>query len=80
MIDKLEEHIRDVTPGVAVRAYQGGRIICDVAVGTTYPYYDYASLTKVIFTVQAMMWAWDLGKWNFDSKVSDFCHGINILL
>lgn len=72
VIDKLEEHIRDVTPGVAVRAYQGGRIICDVAVGTTYPYYDFASLTKVIFTVQAMMWAWDLGKWNFESKVSDF--------
>lgn len=72
LIEKLEESILDVTPGVAVRAYQGGKIICDVAVGTTYPYYDFASLTKIIFTVQAMMWSWDQGKWTFENKVSDF--------
>ncbi|MEK2688681.1 serine hydrolase domain-containing protein [Bdellovibrio sp. GT3] len=72
LIAKLEDRIRDTTPGVMVRAYQGGRIICDVAVGNTYAYYDLASVTKVIFTQQAMMYAFELGKWNFDSKVVDF--------
>lgn len=71
LISQLEDRIRDTTPGVMVRAYQGGKIICDIAVGNTYAYYDLASLTKVIFTQQAMMYAFELGKWNFETKVSD---------
>lgn len=72
LIKQLEVSIKDTTPGVMVRAYQGGRIICDVAVGNTYAYYDLASLTKVIFTTQGMMYAFELGKWTFESKVADF--------
>lgn len=71
LISHLEERIRDTTPGVMVRAYQGGKIICDVSVGNTYAYYDLASLTKIIFSQQAMMYAFELGKWNFDSKVAE---------
>ena len=71
LIVKLEDRIRDTTPGVMVRAYQGGKIICDVAVGQTHPYYDLASVTKVLFTQQAMMYAFELGKWTVDTKVSD---------
>lgn len=71
LIKQLEVRIRDTTPGVMVRAYQGGRIICDVAVGQTYAYYDLASLTKVIFTTQAMMYAFEIGKWSFETKVAD---------
>lgn len=71
LITHLEDRIRDTTPGVMVRAYQGGKIICDVSVGNTYAYYDLASLTKVIFTQQAMMYAFELGKWNFDTKVAE---------
>ncbi|WP_253715963.1 hypothetical protein [Bdellovibrio bacteriovorus] len=65
IIKNLEERIRDTTPGVMVRAYQGGRIICDVAVGNTYAYYDLASLTKVLFTTQAMIASFEAGKWTF---------------
>ncbi|MNK01288.1 Penicillin-binding protein 4* [compost metagenome] len=72
LISHLTESIRDTTPGVMVRAYQGGKIICDVAVGNTYAYYDLASVTKIIFTTQAMLLAYEMNKWNFDSKVSDF--------
>lgn len=71
LIKQLEEGIRDTTPGVMVRAYQGGRVICDVAVGNTYAYYDLASVTKIIFTVQAMIYAFEMGKWNFNTKVSE---------
>lgn len=72
LISHLEDRIRDTTPGVIVRAYQGGRMICDVSVGNTYAYYDLASLTKMIFTTQAMIYTFDKGKWNFESKVADF--------
>lgn len=71
LIAQLTDRVRDVTPGVMVRAYQGGRIICDIAVGNTYAYYDLASLTKVIFTTQAMMMAFEEGKWNFETRVSE---------
>lgn len=71
LITKLTDAIRDVTPGVVVRAYQAGKIICDVSVGHTYAYYDLASLTKIIFAQQAMMWAFEQGKWNFETKVSE---------
>lgn len=50
LISKLNTSIVDVTPGVCVRAYHVGRLICDVQVGLTYPMYDLASLTKIIFT------------------------------
>ncbi|MCB0370945.1 MAG: serine hydrolase [Bdellovibrionales bacterium] len=69
LIQNIEDHIKDVTPGVMVRAYQNGRLVCDISVGSTYAYYDLASLTKVIFTVQAMMLAFEEGKWNLDTKV-----------
>ncbi len=75
LIEKLKIAIQDVTPGVVVRAYQTGRLICDIQVGQTHPYYDLASLTKVFFTQQTMMQAFDKGLWSMDgekSKVKDF--------
>lgn len=69
--DKLKEAIIDVTPGVVVRVYQTGRMICDMGVGQTYAYYDLASLTKIIFTQQAMMYAFSQNKWTFNTKVID---------
>ena len=71
LIEKIKQAIPDVTPGVTARAYHVGRLVCDISVGQTYPYYDLASLTKVIFTQQAMMEAYDAGKWNFETKVKD---------
>lgn len=82
IVERLKTAIVDVTPGVSVRAYHLGRLVCDINVGHTYPYYDLASLTKVIFTQQAMMEAFDKGLWNLDTKVSDvlsdFKHEITI--
>ena len=70
--DKINNAIYDVTPGVLVQAYHDGRQICDLSVGSTQPYYDLASLTKIIFTQQAMMTAFDQGQWILESKVVDF--------
>jgi len=71
LIEKIKQAIPDVTPGVVARAYHIGRLVCDISVGQTYPRYDLASMTKVIFTQQAMMEAFDQGKWNFNTKVSE---------
>lgn len=72
LIKNIEDNIKDVTPGVLVRAYQNGRLVCDVGVGSTYAYYDMASITKIIFTVQAMMHAFEERKWSVDSTVNQF--------
>ena len=71
LVENLKAAIPDVTPGVSIRAYHVGRLVCDINVGQTYPYYDLASLTKVIFTQQAMMESFDRGDWNLQTKVSD---------
>lgn len=71
LIRNIDDNIRDVTPGVQVRAYQNGRLICDISVGQTYAYYDLASLTKIIFSVQAMMHAFEAKQWDQETKVSD---------
>ncbi len=72
LIDKIKPAIFDVTPGVHIKAYQGGRLACDVTVGETYPMYDLASLTKIIFNQQKMMHSFDQGLWHFESTVRKF--------
>lgn len=71
LAEQIAPRIRDVTPGVVLRAYQSGRLVVDMAVGDTAAYYDLASLTKIIFTVQAMMAAFEKGKWKLDTKVAE---------
>lgn len=69
VISQVQSRLTDVTPGVMVRAYQAGRLVCDIAVGDTYAYYDLASLTKIIYTTQAMMVAFEEKKWNLETTV-----------
>lgn len=69
--EKIQTRIRDVTPGVVIRAYHGGKQVLDLAVGETYPYYDLASLTKVIFSAQAAMLAFERGRWTLETRVSE---------
>ena len=72
LVEQIRAAIPDVTPGVTVRAYHVGRLVCDISVGQTFPYYDLSSLTKVIFTQQALMEAFDKGKWSLNSKVGTY--------
>ncbi|MEK6629057.1 MAG: serine hydrolase [Bdellovibrionota bacterium] len=82
LIEKIKLAIPDVTPGVSARAYHLGRMVCDINVGHTYPYYDLSSLTKIIFTQQAIMEAFDGGMWTLNTKITDvlpdFKHDIYI--
>jgi CubicO group peptidase (beta-lactamase class C family) len=63
----LQNEIQGVTPGLCLRVLKKGRVVCDLEVGDSYPYYDLASLTKVIFTMSAAMWA--LSKKEFSINV-----------
>ena len=71
--------IDGATPGVLLRAYRHGAMLCECRAGTTYDYYDLASLTKLVFAQQALMRAFDQGLWTADSRVADylpdFLHG-----
>ncbi len=71
MAPRIGAAITDVTPGVVLRAYSGGALVCDLRVGDTRHFYDLASLTKIIFTQQAMMRAFDQGRWALDTTVGD---------
>ena len=69
---RIEEELTNAAPGLVLQAFQAGKKVADLALGSTYPYYDLASLTKIIFTTQSMIWAYQNGAWSLDSKVSDF--------
>jgi len=71
LIKQIKEKLPQAAPGVMVQVYQNGRKVCDVAVGDTFAYYDLASLTKVIFTTQALMKAFSEGRWNIKTTVED---------
>lgn len=68
---RIEAAIVDVTPGVVLRAFSRGQLVGDLKVGQTQRYYDLASLTKIVFTQQALMQAFDQGRWTLDTRVGD---------
>lgn len=73
--DRLQKRIQEAlpvaAPGLQIQVHSSGRKICDLAVGQTYPYYDLASLTKIIFTVPTMMKFFEEGKWSISTPVSE---------
>lgn len=71
LITKISENLPGAAPGVMVQVHQNGKKIADIAVGDTFAYYDLASLTKIIFTTQAIIRAFQEGLWNLKTKVVD---------
>jgi len=67
----LTPYWETATPGLCLEVYHRGQKIFDYQGGEFYPYYDLSSLTKVLFTVPAMIMAMQKGFWNFDTKVKD---------
>lgn len=52
---ELSLFVGNVTPGVKVQVFHKGGLVANVEKGEVYPFYDLASLTKVLFTVTAFM-------------------------
>lgn len=59
------------TPGLCFEVYEQGQLTASYQGGEVFPCYDLASLTKVLFTVPAMMLAYRDGKWQESTKVRE---------
>lgn len=63
---------KSATPGICVQAYHQGKKVLDVGFGETYKYYDFASLTKILFTVSAFMFEYDKRSYRLTDPISKF--------
>ncbi len=66
---KLGIAYKAATPGLQLQAFVGGRKKLDVSVGKDYPFYDWASLTKIIFSTTLLMRLFDEKKLSLVSKL-----------
>jgi CubicO group peptidase (beta-lactamase class C family) len=70
VLAKLGEEWREATPGLRIQAHSRGRLVADFGVGKTYRYYDWASLTKIVFSVTTLMFHHDQKKFRVTDPVS----------
>ncbi|HRK07214.1 MAG TPA: serine hydrolase [Pseudobdellovibrionaceae bacterium] len=49
------------TPTLRVQAFHRGHKCVDLVLGEQFDYYDWASLTKIVFSVSSVMWASEVG-------------------
>lgn len=55
ILKKITPAIQGVTPGLCLQVYLKGKLKINISIGEAYPYYDWASLTKTVFTVSRLM-------------------------
>jgi serine-type D-Ala-D-Ala carboxypeptidase len=63
---------QDATPGFRLQAWQSGRLKIDVACGATSLIYDWASLTKIVFSTTSAMIEVDQGDLSLRDAVADW--------
>lgn len=66
---KMGDQYKKATPGLKVQAFHKGKKILDVAVGKTYEIYDWASVTKIVFTTSALMCRFEEGRWRLNDRI-----------
>jgi CubicO group peptidase (beta-lactamase class C family) len=69
ILNKIERALRGVASSLAVAVYQVGKERLVGAVGEPYRLYDWASLTKIVFTTSLAMKAVGEGKLNLDDPL-----------
>ncbi|HVK60181.1 MAG TPA: serine hydrolase [Bdellovibrionales bacterium] len=69
-LEKLGDQWETATPGFCLQAFHKGKKIADIEVGETWPIYDLASLTKIIFTTTSMMYFFDEKKFKLTDPIS----------
>jgi serine-type D-Ala-D-Ala carboxypeptidase len=78
LVEKIQNEVRDdlaaYTPSLAIQVSVAGRKKIDISLGKSYVYYDLASLTKILFTVPAMMRLVDQKKLKVTDAVSKYLH------
>jgi len=69
-LQKMGDLWQSSTPGLRIQAHAKGKKILDVGCGQTYEFYDWASVTKIVFTTTALMWKHDQGILGINDPVS----------
>ncbi len=64
--------IEGVTPGVTLQVHLRGRLRADLQIGKCYRFYDWASLTKIVFTVSQMMRAFEEKRVDLNKTVVNY--------
>ena len=72
LCEKIQSHLGSATEGLCLHGSSGGEMFVQCDVGHTYEQYDLASLTKVIFTTSAVMWAEQRGLLKVEQEVGEF--------
>lgn len=67
---KMGSEWRLATQGLVIQAHHRGRKVLDLEFGKTYPVYDWASLTKIVFTTSALMREVDGGVAGINDRIS----------
>lgn len=67
---KIGETWRASAPSVRIQAHHRGLKILDLALGDEYENYDFASVTKIMFTATALMFHHDDGAYSTDDPIS----------
>ncbi|MEO0335254.1 MAG: serine hydrolase [Pseudomonadota bacterium] len=69
---QLQYPLHRYAPGMQLQVFHKGKKTADLEYGTTYAYYDLASLTKTLLTTPLIMQAVDKKKVSLVSDVSDY--------
>lgn len=70
----LEKQIQGITPGLKLLVYHNGKKRIQSSIGKTYSYYDWASITKAVFTATATMKLYERDSEILNKKVNHYCH------
>ncbi len=68
-LKRLGDAYKPATPGLQLQAYVNGKKELDVRAGQDYPFYDWASLTKIVFSTSLLMRLYDEKRLNLETKV-----------
>lgn len=63
--------LSEITPGVLLAVHHKGKCIARVDVGDTYPYYDLASLTKILFAASVSIHYFSQNKRALNQSISE---------
>lgn len=62
----------DATPSFQIQVFEKGKLRIDLAFGDRYRFYDWASLTKIVFSTTSAMIAVDDGDLNLSDSLADW--------
>lgn len=70
VLGELGDEWRAAAPGLRVQAHHSGKKVLDLALGDFYEIYDWASVSKIVFTTTGLMFRHDDGILSVNDRIS----------